>query len=249
MKAIVSDIHGNLEALRAVLEDIHSRGITEIVCLGDIVGYGPNPRECMELLKNADTLILGNHEEAVLLGDASMFNVRARRAVNWTRSQLIGDGAPSPEAAEEAKALLETFLKDTNIEGMRYVHGSPRDPTREYITPRDGANRKKMRELMEYVETFCFIGHSHVPGVFTTEGFTSPAEMHGVYMFEDEKAIINVGSVGQPRDGDPRACYCIFNVDTLTYVRVEYDVQTVATRIRAVPALDDALAERLLVGK
>ncbi len=102
---------------------------------------------------------------------------------------------------------------------------------------------------MGYVDTFCFIGHSHVPGVFTTEGFTGMKEMLGVYMFEDEKAIINVGSVGQPRDGVTRACYCIFDVTTLHYVRVEYDLRTTATKIKAVPELDDALAERLLVGK
>ncbi len=249
MKALVSDIHGNLEALKVVLADIRGRGITEIVCLGDIIGYGPNPRECLDMMRNSDTLILGNHEEAVLQGEAVSFNARARRAVAWTREQLMGEAAPSPLAAEEYRKLLESFVIDAQIEGMRYVHGSPRDPTREYITPRDGANKKKMADLMEYVDTFCFIGHSHVPGVFTTEGFTGMEDMLGVYMFEDEKAIINVGSVGQPRDGDTRACYCIFDVDTLHFVRVEYDVGATAAKIKAVPQLDDALADRLLVGK
>ena len=238
----------SLLALQVVLADIASRGIPEIVCLGDVIGYGPNPGECLELTRHADTLILGNHEEAVLLGEAVAFNTRARRAVDWTRERLMGEGV-APELAEDRRKLLEGFVADRTIEGIRYVHGSPRDPTREYITPRDASNRRKMQDIFGHVEHVCFIGHSHIPGVFTEEGFTAPEEMFNVYMLGEEKAVVNVGSVGQPRDGDTRACYCVFDVDTVVYHRLEYDVEATVAKIMATPGLDDMLAERLRLGR
>jgi predicted phosphodiesterase len=249
MKAIISDIHGNLEALEAVMEDIKSRGISEVVCLGDVIGYGPNPRECLQGVKEVGTLICGNHEEALLSGNAQTFNTRARRAVEWTRQQLFGDDVVTPEVAEDNRGILARFEIDVNIEGIRYVHGSPRNPTKEYVTPRDAKNVRKMGEIFAALETVCFIGHSHVPGVFTEEGHTSPKEMFNVYMLSGEKALINVGSVGQPRDSDPRACYCTFDVDTVVYHRVEYDVEAVVAKIRATASLDNTLAERLRTGK
>jgi diadenosine tetraphosphatase ApaH/serine/threonine PP2A family protein phosphatase len=249
MKAIISDIHSNAEALRAVLGDIRKRQITEIVCLGDVIGYGPDPRECIELVRDCDTIILGNHEEAVLTGDSAAFNSRARRAVDWTREELMGEKVPE-EDAKGLREFLEGFRIDADIEGIRYIHGSPRNPTREYINPRDIRNRKKMEAIFAAVESVCFVGHTHLPGVFTEEGFSSPQELLGPYMLDgNEKAIINVGSVGQPRDGDLRACYATFEVDTVVFRRVEYDPAPVVARIRAVPELDNSLGERLLGGR
>lgn len=249
MKAILSDIHGNLEALDAVLADIRSRGIEEIVCLGDVIGYGPNPCECLEIAAaEAKPLIMGNHEEAVLLDDATAFNSRARRAVDWTRDQLLGEDAVE-EDVERHREMLSRFQTEVDIEGVKYYHGSPRNPTKEYITPRDVKNRRKMKAIFEALESVCFIGHTHIPGVFTEEGHSTPAELFGVYMLTDEKALINVGSVGQPRDGDTRACYATFDVDTVVFHRVEYAVEPVVAKIRATASLDNTLAERLRLGR
>jgi predicted phosphodiesterase len=249
MKAIISDIHGNLEALEAVLADIDGRGIDDVACLGDVIGYGPNPRECLQLVKRASTLITGNHEEALLSGNAQTFNTRARRAVEWTRQQLFGSDVVPPEIAEDNQRIVDRFELMAEVDGIVYVHGSPRNPTKEYITPRDSRNAEKMGEIFETVESVCFVGHSHIPGVFTEAGYASPKSLFNVYMLSGEKALVNVGSVGQPRDGDPRACYCTFEVDTVVYHRVEYDVEAVVAKIRATASLDNTLAVRLRAGK
>ena len=249
MKAILSDIHGNIEALNAVLADIHSRGIEEIVCLCDIIGYGPNPRECLEIAcRESEPLIMGNHEEAVIEGDATAFNSRARRAVDWTRDQLVGPDVPEEEA-EKHREMFKRFVKEADVEGVKYYHGSPRNPTREYVTTRDVRNKQKMGAIFDALESVCFIGHTHIPGVFTEGGHSTPEDLFGVYMISGEKALINVGSVGQPRDGDPRACYATFDIDTVVFHRVEYDVEAVVAKIRATPSLDNTLAERLRVGR
>ena len=249
MKPILSDIHGNLEGLQAALADIESRGISEIVCLGDVIGYGSNPVECLELTKNSDTLILGNHEEAVLDGEGQKFNVRAKRAVDWTRTALFEREYEQEEVRQERRRHIEGFVLHADIEGIHYVHGSPRNPTREYITPRDARNRAKMAEIFECFDTVCFIGHSHVPGVFTKEGFSPPADLLNLYLLGSEKALINVGSVGQPRDGNPQASYVTFEADTVVFRRVPYDVQKAAEKIFATPGLDNGLGKRLLKGK
>ncbi len=249
MKAILSDIHGNIDALNAVIADVRSRGIEEIVCLGDTIGYGPNPKECLEIAcRESKPLIMGNHEEAVIAGEAVAFNSRARRAVEWTCAQLMGEDVPEEEA-ERHREMLSQFVKEADIEGVKYFHGSPRDPTKEYVTPRDSRNKEKMQAIFDSLESVCFIGHTHIPGVFTEGGYSSPDELFGVYMIGGEKALINVGSVGQPRDGDTRACYATFDVDTVVFHRVEYDVEPVIAKIRATPSLDNALAERLRVGR
>jgi len=140
MKAIISDIHGNLDALKAVLEDIERLKIKEIICLGDVVGYGPEPRECLTLLKDrVKFTILGNHEEAVLVGTPPRFTPRAKRALEWTRKILLEDTAESAEVRETRKKHLESFMVQNRVDGVQFVHGSPRDPTREYVMPRDAA--------------------------------------------------------------------------------------------------------------
>ena len=256
MKAILSDIHGNLPALEAVLEDIASKDISEIVCLGDVIGYGPWPGECLDRVRNCDTLILGNHEEAVISEEAAKnFNARARRAVDWTRKQLAtaGNGV-TPEQAKWRTDFIRSFLKGTNVEGILYVHASPRSPTREYINPRDVANRKKMKEIFATLEWVCFVGHTHVPGVFTETEFLVPetdlAIQKGVYVLDpDEKALINVGSVGQPRDGNPEACYAMFDGEIVRWIRVPYDVEKTVQKILRTDGLDDFLGVRLRTGR
>ena len=266
MKAILSDIHGNLEALQAVLADIEARGIEEVICLGDVIGYGPNPRVCLELVRDADILLLGNHEDALLSGQAETFNRRARRSMDWTREQLWGEEIPEEEAGEARRIFTRFKLQatDPDDEAVFYVHGSPRNPTKEYVTPRDSRDARKMGAIFEMIGRLCFVGHTHVPGVFVratdvsrisydasrmTYSYSSPEGLFGVYICSGEKALVNVGSVGQPRDKDPRACYVTFDMDTVVYHRVEYDVEAVVARIRASSVLDDSLGERLRLGR
>jgi len=209
-RALISDIHGNLEALEVVLDDIKSQGITEIFCLGDIIGYGPNPRECIDrVMENCRITLLGNHDQGAMF-DPDGFNIGAERAIFWTREQLesSNDRENNERRWEFLGELPRTFRSDPFL----FVHGSPRNPLSEYIFPEDIYNHRKMERLFQLVDRYCFQGHTHVPGVFT-EGFQfyAPEEIDNEYTMGDGKLMINVGSVGQPRDGDPRACYVVLD--------------------------------------
>jgi len=251
MKAIISDIHGNLEALRAVMDDIDRLGIKDIVCLGDVVGYGPQPRECLDIVeKIAKFTILGNHEEAVLTGVPLSFTPRAKRALEWTKKILLDDETEPVDVREHRRKVMQNFKVQARLEGIQYVHGSPRDPTREYVMPRDVQDKKKMDEIFAKLEDYCFCGHTHTPGIFTRTGFTHPSDMFELYMLgSDEKVLVNVGSVGQPRDGDPRACFITFDGDTIVWRRVEYNIEATVQKIYAISDLDDVLGDRLREGR
>ncbi|MDX1946285.1 MAG: metallophosphoesterase family protein [Pirellulaceae bacterium] len=248
-RALISDIHANLEALQVVLADIRSQGIREIYCLGDIVGYGPNPCECLdEVIARCKVTILGNHDQATLF-DPDGFNPIALRAVYWTRDQLeTGPGTPS-QKNKRWDFLGE--LHRTHTEGdILFVHGSPREPTNEYVFPEDIYNQRKMDALFGRIQKYCFQGHTHLPGVFTYDyRFTPPEDCNYQYQLGEQKAMINVGSVGQPRDGDPRACYVILDGGSVTFRRLEYDVQLTRKKIYEAPELDNALGDRLVAGR
>ncbi len=207
-RALISDIHGNLEALEVVLDDIKAQGIEEIFCLGDIIGYGPNPRECIDrVMATCKMTLLGNHDQGAMF-DPDGFNIGAERAIFWTRDQLE---QPADRANNEVRwEFLGMLPRSYRLDPFLFVHGSPRNPLSEYIFPEDIYNHRKMERLFQLVEKYCFQGHTHVPGVFT-EGyqFYAPEEIDHEYTLGEGKVMINVGSVGQPRDGDPRACYVI----------------------------------------
>jgi len=245
MLAIISDVHGNLAALEAVLSDIQSRRVERIICLGDLVGYGPDPVECLVAARSFDLVLLGNHEEAVLTG-AVDFNSRAEMAVNWTRQHLKNDA----EAKEHMK-FLRKLLTRCEEGNLSFVHGSPRDPTREYIYPGHARDTERMSEIFALIKHFCFVGHTHTPGVFTSEGeYVHPTALPaGVCVFHKDKALINVGSVGQPRDDDPRACYVTFDGDSAVFRRVKYDIKKTVKKIYETAELADSLGSRLLFGK
>jgi diadenosine tetraphosphatase ApaH/serine/threonine PP2A family protein phosphatase len=247
MKAIISDIHGNLEALQAVLADINRHPVETIYCLGDVIGYGPNPRECLDLAMTWPVVLLGNHEEAAVIGPEN-FNPAAARAIFWTRAQIDAP-LPSPEAAGRRLAFLKA-LPQRRLEGdFLFVHGSPYDPAHEYVFPDDVRNGIKMWTLFNWVPRWCFQGHTHIPGVFTdAPQFFSVEEVGGEYRLAG-KAMINVGSVGQPRDGDPRACYVLLDGETVRFRRVAYDVEATMRKIHAVAELDNDLGNRLLLGR
>lgn len=244
--AIISDIHGNLEALEAVLADIADQNVRQVICLGDIVGYGPNPCECVDQSARFDVCLLGNHDNGALF-DPGGFSSGAERAIFWTRRMIEnGDSTASKRRWTFLAGLPRTVRKGSTL----FVHGSPRNPLCEYVFPEDASNTNKMSRIFGLIEHVCFHGHTHVPGVFTQSGkFHAPRELNGKYTIGQEKVIINVGSVGQPRDNDPRSCYVIADGNDVTFRRVVYPWDRTREKILAIDELDNFLGDRLLEGR
>ena len=246
--AVISDIHANLEALEAVLADIDAAGIREVLCLGDVVGYGFDAEACIDLVQRRCSMCLcGNHDWAVL-NAALGFNHVARQAVDLTRGRLTRfRWAP---AHRRRWAYLAGLPLSRERGRWLLVHGSPRDPVTEYIFPEDvEMDPAKIEEIFGRIEQVCLVGHTHLPGVFV-EGnrFRSPAELDGQFDLRGGKAVVNVGSVGQPRDGDVRACYVQVCDGAVLYRRVQYDVRKTMEKIRA-SRINNLCAERLAFGR
>ncbi len=220
MIAIIGDIHANLEALTAVLRDIESRGAKEIICVGDVIGYGPDPCACLDLVMQwCNVTVLGNHDEAAFC-DPEGFNPVALRAVHWTREQLEKNSTGHQQRWEYLCTIPRRFEDGEFL----FVHGSPREPTHEYVFPEDIYNQRKMDQLFSRISKYCAMGHTHLPGILTADyRFISPEECSNRYVLGGERTMINVGSVGQPRDGDERACYVLLEGDEVNFRRVEYD--------------------------
>jgi diadenosine tetraphosphatase ApaH/serine/threonine PP2A family protein phosphatase len=255
MLALISDIHSNVEALTACLQEIDRLGCKRIVCLGDVIGYGPEPRETLRtVMQRAEFSLLGNHEHGAMFY-ASDFNPRARAAIDWTRDQLSRRDCPREENTRFWN-YLDRMPKEHREGRMLFVHGSPRDPVREYLVPRDATDGQKMSECFARMgdARLCFVGHSHVPGVYLQSGgFLLPADI-GMQWQVSEPAMVNIGSVGQPRDGDPRLSFVTYDGTDGTdgvvrFHRVAYDVEATMAKIRAIPELPDYLADRLAQGR
>jgi len=256
MIAIISDIHANYDALKAVLAEIDRLGAESIICLGDIVGYGPQPIACVdEVRARCEVTVCGNHDAALIYG-ADDFNAVARSSLDYHRHLLMprpdggGDMEKRRERWEFLKKLRRRYVQDERL----FVHGSPRNPVAEYLRKIDVllGLRDKIGGNFQEIDWLCFIGHTHRPGVITQDmRFLDPGQLDGVYEPEyRRKAIINVGSVGQPRDGDWRACFATVDENNLVrYHRVEYDVDATAEKVAATPGIDHSLAERLRQGK
>jgi predicted phosphodiesterase len=249
MLAIVSDIHGNLEALTVVLEEIDRRGIENVLCLGDIVGYGPNPMECLDLVRQrCKVALMGNHDFAVFY-EPFNFNSGAETACYWTRNQFEND--PDLERRADRWRFIGGQSVRVRTNEFVAVHASPRRPVNEYIFPDDiYTNPTKFVSIFERFERLCFVGHTHVPGVFL-EGpdFYSPDELDYKFELTDEKAVINVGSVGQPRDRDPRSSFVVVNERQVEFIRLPYDVEKTVKKVEAIDELDNFLGTRLLDGR
>ena len=250
MQAIIGDVHSNLEAFLAVLEDIRQRGITEMICLGDLVGYGPNPKECLDLAAEFRLCLLGNHEEAVLFeAQTQGFNPRASEAVKWTAGQfdMLGEDRVDNARRWDFMGAMPRIYAGN---GIMLVHGSPSDPTREYVYTTDVRNPNKMERIFSQIEHLCFVGHTHIPGIWTEHmTYRAPAELDNVYRITPGKTIINVGSVGQPRDNDNRACYTLFDGSTVQFVKVKYDFEITIGKIHTTPELARSLGDRLRDGR
>ncbi len=224
---VISDIHANLTALKAVLDD--AAGEYESVwCLGDLVDYGPDPNECVRLVSELPGLqcVRGNHDAAVLDDlDISAFNREARFAVYWTREHLDG----------EAFDFLSDLPERIVLDDVTITHGSPREPVWEYILDRHTATMN-----FRYLSTpYCFVGHTHLPVMYHLKENARlarkivPEPNETVVL--NGRVILNPGSVGQPRDRDPRAAYALYDTEShlWEYRRVEYDVYEVQERMRA----------------
>ena len=234
---IISDIHSNLAALLQVFTFLEKYNVDKIVCLGDVVGYGPRPNECVEIVrKNCQICLMGNHDHAVLgLTDTYHFNQYAREAVNWTRRTLT----------IQNKGYLESLPFSHHENEILYVHSTPIHPQEWHYILSDYEAQEYLRSIKQQI---CFVGHSHIPVIFTSDGLSFYQEEITLDL-EEKKYIVNVGSVGQPRDGDPRLCFVTFDseVRILKFVRLEYPVQETYNEIleNQLPAF---LAMRLLAG-
>jgi diadenosine tetraphosphatase ApaH/serine/threonine PP2A family protein phosphatase len=240
LHAIVTDVHANLEALEAVLADIAARGAADVVCLGDFVGYGASPNDCVALLRpRIEAAVLGNHDQAAL--DPAIleyFNREAAAAARWTAEALTREHAD----------YLRALPYSVPWRGARLVHASPIEPEEwNYVfTPSEAVDA-----MSQCAEPVCFVGHSHFPGTFELDheraNYTRAARIEG---HRDHRYLIVVPSVGQPRDGDPRAGYLLWDDEAWTFehVRLAYDVEGAMRRIRAA-GLPPRLADRLSWGE
>jgi diadenosine tetraphosphatase ApaH/serine/threonine PP2A family protein phosphatase len=248
--ALISDVHSNLEALTAVLREIDARGVKEVFCLGDVVGYGPEPEPVVDLIRSRCSLVLrGNHDDAVFKG-AEDFNPIARQALETNR-EMLRPGLFRP-AEKRARWNFLRDLPTTELRGDHlFFHGSPRDPVREYVMRTDVVfEPQKMEEIFAMLPRLGFGGHTHQPGVFVHgDGHRVPDDVGGRYEFGREKAFVNIGSVGQPRDGNTAACFAILHDTFVEWVRVPYDVAAVQAKIRRTRGIDELCAERLSLGR
>jgi predicted phosphodiesterase len=237
--AVISDIHANFDALEAVLADIDAIGVDRIVCLGDVVGYGSQPRECVAALRKRNVLtIAGNHDYAAIgKTNINYFNAYAKEATLWTRKVCT----------EEDKDWLKSLALVEYLEGFTIVHGTLYAPELfDYILTTYDAYLS-----LQLLETpVCFLGHSHVPINFVWEEMISFNYEKEIRLRPGMKMLVNVGSVGQPRDDNPRACYAIYDREeqVIQIRRIEYDVEAAARKIREA-GLPPALGERLKVGR
>lgn len=237
---IISDIHGNLEALQAVLQACRKQSVDGILCAGDIVGYGANPSECLAVLKEVEAIcVAGNHDWAVAAKlNAIYFPSDGKEAINWTRGKL---------SFEDIMLLSDLNLSCRN-DDLVFVHSSPNQPE-VFAYLADDQKAKMAFDAME--QSICFIGHTHVPQVYTKRG--KSIINTNTFEFEvnpDYEYIINVGSVGQPRDGNPMASYCIYDSDAqmIELKRIQYDIQSAQRKIIEA-GLPEFLSQRLSLGR
>jgi predicted phosphodiesterase len=239
---VVSDIHGNLEALDAVLARLDGDAPDVLVCLGDFVGYGPDPNDCVDrLIPRLRTAVLGNHDQAAIgARPIDDFNLFAQEAIVWTQRVL----------AEGTRAYLGALGQRDELEGLLLVHGSPRQPVDEYILD----TRTARASFVVHEFRVALVGHTHQPAVFThSNNRVSARGMLPEVPFvlrPTHRYIINVGSVGQPRDGDPRAAYVVFDTaePSATLHRVPYPVEETQRKME-VARLPVPLIERLAIGR
>ena len=247
--AIISDIHANLHALIAVMNDVQEEACTDVVCLGDVVGYNAYPKECLDYIRSINCpIVKGNHDEEVARQDDTQMNPVARKAMEWTRAQLTPDDLTWLMRLQYQRVVASSYM---------IVHSTLDQPRAwNYILNANDAAANFNRQFKQ----LCLHGHTHVPRVYVWDGahcseqaeFTAQlatCARTDIPLQEGLKYFINVGSVGQPRDGDPRASYGIYDSErnVVTLKRIEYDVASAQQAVLAA-GLPEYLAERLAKG-
>jgi len=237
--AIIADIHGNLEAFQVVLEDIRAQNATHVVCLGDVVGYNANPKECLQIIREMNIpCVKGNHDEYCSTEDAlDGFNPHAAEAVHWTRNQLT----------VEDKQWLRDLKYSRMAANFTMVHATLDAPDRwGYVFDKLAAAAS-----FPYQNTqMCFFGHTHVPVAFMRDTVVRGGTYSKFKVDPSKKYFINVGAVGQPRDNNPKCAYVLYDMDasTIELRRLDYDIETAQRKIRDA-GLPERLAERLSYGR
>ncbi|MCP4684760.1 MAG: metallophosphoesterase family protein [bacterium] len=239
--ALISDIHSNLEALEAVLADLDAQKADKIVCLGDVVGYGSDPIACLEIVeRTCDIKLMGNHEFGVLgLLSMDTLNQYARHSMDWTKKQLT----------DREISIVSEYDLEARCEDACLVHASPYEPDKwHYIL----SEHEAQAGFEKAEQKLTFFGHTHLPMIFSqsTDGNIRCKAGHSFDPDEESRYLVNVGSVGQPRDNDPRACYVIYDSSeaAVTYHRVTYDLKAAQTKM-TLAELPTMLIERLSVGR
>ncbi|MEW6050071.1 MAG: metallophosphoesterase family protein [Candidatus Zixiibacteriota bacterium] len=239
--AVISDIHANLEALEAVLRDCETHKVDTIYCLGDVVGYGGDPSPCLKLVdQHCPVKLMGNHEYAALgLLSGQIMNSVAKESMDWTQSQLT----------DHDFSILADLEMDARYENLYFVHASPHEPDKwHYVLTGIEADTA----FRSFDDQICFIGHSHLPMIFAKapDGSSRQQTGHDFAPDDENRYIVNVGSVGQPRDNDPRGCYVTYDSveREIEYHRVSYDID-LTQRKMARARLPQLLIDRLLVGR
>jgi predicted phosphodiesterase len=237
--AIIADIHGNLEAFQTVLDDIKTQNVQQIVCLGDVVGYNANPKECLDIIRAMNVpIVKGNHDEYCSSEDQlEGFNPHAAEAVIWTRNQLTTDD----------RQWLRDLKYSRMVANFTIVHATLDAPQRwGYVFDKLAAAAS-----FPYQNTqLCFFGHTHVPVAFMRDTAVRGGTYSKFKIDPAKKYFINVGAVGQPRDNNPKAGYVVYDTDagTIELRRLDYDIATTQAKIRAA-GLPERLAERLEFGR
>ncbi|MGB0684643.1 MAG: metallophosphoesterase family protein [Planctomycetota bacterium] len=254
MIAFLSDLHANLEALEVALQDLEQQGVETVVCLGDVIGYGASPREVIELVRTRfDICLQGNHDAALLDDqDAFGFNERALAAIDWTRRALDPEKEENWPLWDWLGSLVPAMeLAVPGEEAVQIVHASPREPLTEYLMPNLAADGDRVLANFEAAEhRLTFFGHTHHPGFFVEgEPYRRAVDLDNkVELDPSRRYLINVGSVGQPRDGDPRLAYALFDGGSVQWRRLEYPSADAGRRIQDA-GLPESLAARLIVGR
>lgn len=245
--AVISDIHANLEALEAVLRDFRRDFDGQIICLGDIVGYGADPEKCIERIRRECSrideaklpIVRGNHDEAVCTGNVGRFNHAAAKVAIWTQRRLD----------EQSEAFLRSLPLSLQLEDTLLVHGSPHEPEKFHYIHEAGEIRAAFYAFPENIH-LCFIGHTHMAkAALETDGGITSLNEKRIVLQQNARYLINPGSVGQPRDRDPRASYVVWDTEKrdALFRRVEYDVDTAQRKIIQ-SGLPEVLARRLSSG-
>ena len=238
---ICSDIHSNATAFKAVLESMRDNGVERKVCLGDIVGYGVDTDECVDLVReNMDFCLIGNHDSVAVKNESGEgFNPYAKQAIEWTQKHL------SKDSIAYIRSLPYIFEEND----ICFVHASPLSPADwVYVTDLEDA----LNAFDHFSERYCFVGHTHSPVIIASRPLAIPKilDEYEYVIANTERLLVNVGSVGQPRDRDPRACWCLLDTETkcVRLIRVDYDIRETQNRMKK-QGMPSFLIDRLSVGR